>query len=148
MSSLKERESLLNKEVETIRDKIKAVPKKKEIKARADLLKAHIQSIYTNSTEFKNMGFEEKRKLCQFAFNGKDFEGNRSGVYVKKENDGSWSFEIKGILNDSDIKDYLPMDKEKANSILGIEDDKYNPFEVNTDGYESTELSLSRGDQP
>jgi len=125
MSQHKEREALLTDEMEKLKTEIESVPRKKEIKERADLLKAHIQSIYTNSIEFENMSFEEKRQLAQFAFSGQDYQGQRAGVYVRKDADG-WSFELKGILPDNSIIEYLPMDKEKQDILLGIEVNNIN----------------------
>jgi len=137
MSQHKEREALLTDEMEKLKTEIESVPRKKEIKERADLLKAHIQSIYTNSIEFENMSFEEKRQLAQFAFSGQDYQGQRAGVYVRKDVDG-WSFELKGILQDSSIVEYLPMEKWKENGILGIEEININ----NVDSYKSEQKTL------
>jgi len=143
MSEHKERETLLTDELDKLKTEIDSVPAKKEIKARADLIRATIQSIYSSPDEFESMSFDNKRKLAQLAFSGKDYQGQRAGVYVKKDVDG-WSFELKGILPDNSIIEYLPMDKEKQDILLGIEENN----KINTDSYNVEQKTLRRGDQP
>ena len=45
--------------------------------------------------------FEKKRKLIEYAFSGKDMDGNRLGVYVEKTDDPDkpWKFEVRAILD-------------------------------------------------
>ncbi len=143
MSVHKEREALLTDEREKLNNEIESVPDKKAIKARANLIRATIQSVYSSADELESMGFDDKRKLAQLAFSGKDYQGKRAGVYVSKD-DAGWSFELKGILPDSSIIEYLPMDKEKQNSILGIEENNI----INMDSYNVEQESLRSGDQP
>ena len=52
--------------------------------------------------------FEKQRKLIEYAFAGKDIDGNRLGVYVEKTDDPTrpWRFEIRAIL-DQVIEFYL-----------------------------------------
>jgi hypothetical protein len=45
------------------------------------------------------MSYEDRRYLMQLVFGGKDAEGKRLGVYVKKINE-QWIFTINGILLD------------------------------------------------
>jgi len=136
MSVHTERESLLSDELVKLKNEIESVPKEEEIIRTADLIRCHIESIYSNGIEFENMSFEEKRKLAQFAFSGRDYQGQRSGVYVRKDGN-EWSFEIKGVLLDSSILEYLPMNQEKANSILGIEEEHINITDRYIDEQES-----------
>ena len=72
------------------------------------------------------MSYENRRKLSQKAFAGKDAEGKRLGVYVKNTN-GKWTFTINGILN-ADVnyalwvnlkEGSLPMEKWEMVDILG-----------------------------
>jgi len=124
----RERESLLNKELEGINSKLRNIPSQKAIGMTADLLRREIESKYSSGLEFAEMNFDERRKLVQLAFSGgTDQDGNRAGVYILKDNEG-YSIEIKGVIPGTAIKDYLPMDPEKANILLGIEDDNCNPF--------------------
>jgi len=46
------------------------------------------------------MTFDDKRKLLQHIFSGTDQDGNRCGVYIKKDDPG-WLYEIRGnLMND------------------------------------------------
>jgi hypothetical protein len=66
------------------------------------------------------MSFEDKRKIVQTAFGGKDFEGNRCGVYVNKPDKAvePVTYEIKGVF--TDIQGQLPMPLKDAQQILGL----------------------------
>ena len=70
-----------------------------------------------------------KNRLLDLAERGALEEGDRAGVYIRKDNEAEWSFTIKGIFSGIDKRDFLPMEPWKANALLGIEDDNYNPFE-------------------
>ena len=50
-------------------------------------------------------------------------------MYIRKDGEDDWSFEIKGVIPGTTISDYLPMEPWRANGMLGIEDENYNPFE-------------------
>jgi DNA invertase Pin-like site-specific DNA recombinase len=128
MTINREREYLLNAEIDSINTKLENVPSEKVIKRKADLLKCTIESIYSSGLEFSRMSFEEKRKLIQIAFSGRDHDGSRAGVYIKKDGAAEWSFTIKGVFSGATISDYLPMQGWKANGMLGIEDDNFDPF--------------------
>ncbi|MDB4442096.1 recombinase family protein [bacterium] len=142
MDKLRDRESTLRVQLAEINQKLSNIPSKAEVGEKADLLKAHIQSIYTSGEEFAQMNFDERRKLVQMAFSGQNPDGTRPGVYVKKNGEDDWSFEIKGVFPGHTISDYLPMEPWKANVILGIEDDNYNPFS------REQQETLSSGHQP
>jgi hypothetical protein len=48
---------------------------------------------------YAKMTFDDKRKLLQSVFTGKDPDGNRCGVYIKKDNKDKkqpWLYEIRG----------------------------------------------------
>jgi site-specific DNA recombinase len=116
-------ERSLKEEIETIRLQLDAVPDEKIIKRDAEIARAHIRTICRNSTGFGKMEFEEKRKLCQFAFGGHDLDGKRLGVYVSKMNGKKnyWKFKIRGCA--WELEDNLPMPQYWSNALLGIEDD-------------------------
>ena len=79
------------------------------------------------------MTFDEKRQLVQMAFAGRDINGKRLGVYVKKSNEGQWSYEIRGIIHTTYINTEpacsgeLPMTESEAQVILGV-DTEYSDF--------------------
>jgi len=111
----REREYLLNSEIASIDTKFGNILSEKAINRTADLLKCTFESIYSSGLEFSRMSFEEKRQLVQLAFNGKDHDGYRAGVYIKKDGEAEWSFTIKDVFSWIAIRDYLPMEPWKAN---------------------------------
>jgi DNA invertase Pin-like site-specific DNA recombinase len=142
MRKLRDRESLLKDQLAIIKRRLDNIPSAEAVGQKADLLKAQIWSIYSSGLEFAEMNFDEKRKLVQLAFTGQDPDGIRPGVYIRKDGEDDWSFEIKGMIPGTTISDYLPMEPWRANYMLGIEDENYNPFEKH-------ELkSLRSGPQP
>jgi hypothetical protein len=133
---------LLKDQLAIIKRRLDNIPSAEAVGQKADLLKAQIWSIYSSGLEFAEMNFDEKRKLVQLAFTGQDPDGIRPGVYIRKDGEDDWSFEIKGMIPGTTISDYLPMEPWRANYMLGIEDENYNPFEKH-------ELkSLRSGPQP
>jgi len=129
MAGHREREYLLTSEMFGIKSKMESIPFENQIKYNAQIMRATIQSIYSSGMEFRRMSFDERRKLAQFAFNGKDQDGNRAGLYIRQDKEAEWSFTIKGIFSGVNEQDFLPMEPWKANALLGIEDHNYNPFE-------------------
>jgi len=129
MTRLRERESLLKDQIAGIKQKLCNIPSAETVGQKADLLKSHIESIYSSGLEFAEMDFDEKRKLLQLAFTGQDPDETRPGVYITKDGENDWSFEIKGVIPGTTIRDFLPLEAWRANEILGIEDENYNPFE-------------------
>jgi hypothetical protein len=82
------------------------------------------------------MSFDDKRKLLMTVFSGKDAEGKRLGVYVRKVND-TFHFTINGGFGN--ISGKLPMSKTEAQRILDIGTD-YNRLAKKSEGQE--ELTL------
>ncbi len=76
------------------------------------------------------MPFDNKRRLLQAVFDGKDAEGKRYGVYVSKI-DGEFRFRINGAFGE--ISHKFPISKKKAQDILGIEreyDPDFDPWRL------------------
>ena len=103
---------MLKDEIEKITPQVKNTPTKEQIASKARLIKRTLRGVYTREGRLKKMTFEDKRKLAQSAFGGKDVEGRRFGVYVNKPDiqGGSVAYEIKGILED--FQGQLPSKKE------------------------------------
>jgi site-specific DNA recombinase len=93
------------------------------------------------------MTFEQKRKMIQAAFSGKDVYGNRLGVFVKKNAEGQWTYEIKGLINvnssmaDPTFTGKLPMEIGEAQDILGIDKEFSNINPLEAIGEEVTKYS-------
>lgn len=67
------------------------------------------------------MTFQEKRKLFEKAFAGKDTEGKRLGIYARKSenSDRPMTFTIKGVLGE--IEGMLPLSRLELEEIMGPE---------------------------
>jgi len=101
MAKLKERESLLNDEEESLKAIIKNQPSEAEINQRSLGWKMMLNAKYTKtSNHLLEMSFEERRQLLQALFDGVDENGKRLGVYIKKLNNKKhpWYYEIRGNL--------------------------------------------------
>ena len=128
MDGIREREALLNEEIERIIPQIDNVPDEKMIKRKASLTKRTIEAIFGSYARLGKMSFQDQRKLVQSAFAGKDSQGHRLGVYVSK-NEGKISYTIKGAIGD--LAGKLPMTDQEIQKILGIESEvagDYDPF--------------------
>jgi len=90
----------LTVEIEIIRTKLKAIPDIKSTTMRAQLLLRQRESMLRTRGHMSKMTFDEKRKLLQIAFAGKDIDGKRYGVYVYKNKKGDWLYIIRGIFQD------------------------------------------------
>jgi hypothetical protein len=95
-SKLKEREMLLNSEIEQIQSKLRSVPTEEDISRAAQLMLRVKESYLQSEAHLKEMGFEDKRALLQSLFGGTDKDGKRYGVYVEKmKRKGLWVYTIK-----------------------------------------------------
>lgn len=101
MIRLKEREALLLAEIDIAKVKCATIPTKEEVKRKSTLLLRLMQGILRGQKHLKEMSFDNKRKLLQYAFAGKDADGKRFGVYLRKDPNGSWLYMIKGAFVDS-----------------------------------------------
>jgi len=86
-----------------------------------------IKRSYNTPDRLGEMNFEDKQEILQKAFGGKDDQGKRLGVYVKKDS----KYEINGgIIND--IEGEFPMALDEIQGLLNIEPDyageDYDPF--------------------
>jgi len=73
------------------------------------------------------MSFDDKRKLLQHAFSGKDAEGKRCGVYVSRTAEDRWVYTIKGVFNDRGIMrkiDHIGIAKKPSNQAECLDKDK------------------------
>jgi len=124
MAMLKERESLLSREIDILRTKLDSIPARQEIRIQAQRMHQVVRlramdRRYKSAEHFAEMSFKNKRFIVEQAFAGKDLEGNRLGVYVKQATgDGAkWSYTMKGILSDQ-ILGFLPMNKQEEDYLL------------------------------
>ena len=101
MDRLIDCESLLNSEKKSLLATIENQPTKDEINSRFKGWKRILKAQYEhNPDRLLNMSSDERRQLLQALFTGKDGNGQRFGVYVRKDagSDCPWIYEIKGSI--------------------------------------------------
>lgn len=115
---IRTRETLLKGEIEKITPQVENVPTEGQIRRKAKLIKRTLEGVFTRPGRLSKMSFEDKRKIVQSAFGGKDANGNRYGVYVHKPAKAGKpvTYEIKGVF--ADIHGLLPMSEKEAQKIL------------------------------
>ncbi len=83
------------------------IPDPKVINRKSKLSQKVLQMVINKqqATEINlnKMKWEEKRKLVQAIFGGKDINASRTGVYVRKNDKGVLEYEIRGCLLDDFI---------------------------------------------
>ena len=63
-----------------------------------------------------------REPLCELLFSGVDPDGKRAGVYIDKDEEGNWHYEIRGLV-DKQIAGQLPMSKLEIMDLLKIDSD-------------------------
>ena len=124
---LKEQQGKLEKKIAICEEKIENIPSPSEIKKRSkfiqQVLKRAATSHYSRGDHFLKMSWEDKRKLCELLFSGVDPDGKRAGVYIDKDDEGKWHYEIRGLI-DKEIAGQLPMSKIEIMDLLKIDSDE------------------------
>jgi site-specific DNA recombinase len=135
MSKLREREGLLQNEVEELTARIASVPSRERVTRDANSLAARfrkraIKGRYSDRDHFLKMPFDSQRRLVEHALSGRDSNGKKHGVYVERTEEG-WAFTIRGVLlNQTGIID---MSQEERDMLIGEEmgpDDVIDPDRV------------------
>ena len=73
-------------------------PTEEAIRQRAiNISKAVKRSVAKQVRARLEAKYQHERKLIESVFDGKDVEGKRLGVYIRKE-DGKWFYELRGNL--------------------------------------------------
>lgn len=102
MDKHRETEALFRSKVEIAIKKLENIPSEKNIKRRSGILFRIMQGILKRKKHLEEeMTFDDKRKLLQYAFGGKDADGKRCGVYIRKLDNSLWSYMINGLFYDS-----------------------------------------------
>ncbi len=120
MARLREREELLAGEAAMLDAQLVHVPNRKLIAENAALVHNVIKHVFKQPHHLLEMSYERKKELVQHAFDGKDTQGNRLGVYVKRNGDG-WQFTINGLLDQ--VVGHLPLSDEERRRLWPIDDD-------------------------
>jgi len=100
MTRLNERDAMLKAQIDINNIKCSSIPTKQEINRQAESLMRLRENILKSQGHLNEMSFEQKRKLLQYAFAGKDVDGKRFGVYLGKDPAGNFVYTIKGAFTD------------------------------------------------
>ncbi len=104
MEKHREREALLRSTIDARKSKLKSIPSEKDIKRRADfLLRLRQEFLKMKKHLDEEMTFDDKRRLLQYVFDGKDADGKRCGVYIRKADNDRWIYEINGLFHEKGI---------------------------------------------
>lgn len=98
MDDILAQENILKTEISKIEVRTENAPTKKQIQQHAALIKGMAKWVYSREDHLETMSWEKKRNLCEKIFAGKDAQGRRLGVYIKKEGRTERSYIIRGIL--------------------------------------------------
>jgi site-specific DNA recombinase len=98
MQDIRSRESSIKEEIGQINPQLSDMPTREEIKGRAKMIQRILSQVYRTPSRLKKMSFEERRGLVSSFFSGKDAQGHRLGVYVKRDKDGTIHYEIRGVF--------------------------------------------------
>lgn len=93
------RATVLDAEIEKLRDELSNTPSEKDIKRAAQNVSRAAKLAFAHK-RMKNIlenKYRDDRKLVESVFSGKDEHGKRLGVYVLKR-DGKWFYELRGNL--------------------------------------------------
>ncbi len=120
-------------ELEKIAIPLEKVPSTKRMIAAAQATQRYFADYYRDFGRLSDMSFEDKRKLIEHFFAGKDAEGMRLGVYVERSDKGQrrWKFTITGRLCQK--TGWFPMSLGEVQARTGVETEfvgeDYDPFQ-------------------
>jgi len=106
MDALKDSEATILPEMDKAKVKLQNVPSQEEIKMKTGLLLSLTKNILKSKKHLEEMTWEDKRKLLQSVFDGKDKEGRRLGVYLNMNEKDDQIYSINGLLGVS-LTDYV-----------------------------------------
>jgi site-specific DNA recombinase len=98
MIEIRKRDNSFKGELEKVTAELQSVPTIQQIKQKAALIRKQLQEYFDSPMHLARMTFEEKRKLISTFFAGRDLQGRRLGVYVRKTPDGI-KYVIRGIFD-------------------------------------------------
>lgn len=102
MNKIRERENALSLELNIIQQQLEHIPTKQFIDRKVRYISNFFTQLYKSHNALSGMSYENKRELVAQAFAGRDSEGRRRGVYVRKTNntDKPWEFTIRGVFGE------------------------------------------------
>jgi site-specific DNA recombinase len=122
MEKLKESETNILAEMDKAKTKLQNIPSQADIKAKSGLLLRLTKNILRSHKHLSQMTFDDKRKLLQSVFDGKDKDGKRLGIYLAKNKIGDQIYTINGIMGIS-LTDYVKSLSSESTDYMVEEDD-------------------------
>jgi seryl-tRNA synthetase len=99
IKEIRERLTAIETRLDQVAIQLSNRPDPEKVKRRSSMARKVMVDVAKSKTALRKMTWARKRKLINHAFDGKDDQGNRMGVFVKwNEGDQNWDFEIRGIL--------------------------------------------------
>ncbi|MCG2776943.1 MAG: recombinase family protein [Desulfobacterales bacterium] len=116
-----DRKSAIIKNIKADKAKLTSLPDLQELKQEAEQIRRALSLHYGSEEHFLEMSYDEKRQLLHFLFDGKDaMTGERYGIYVDRNPDGSFDYTISAKLffgirtfRNGEI-DAMPYEKQKG----------------------------------
>jgi len=125
MEDIKERADLIKERLNEINLELDNIPSKEWIGNRARVFLSARKNIAKSPKHLSKMSYDDIKKMVISALGGTDLQGNRLGVYVKKDasNIRVTFFTIKGMLPDLQVESKLPMHNLEYAELLDIDTD-------------------------
>lgn len=105
LTELFNNKEILTEEIEAITYQLKTIPSEAEIENRRQeirnqLAKRQQKSYFTSGHTLNDLSLDERQRLINLVFGGRDFEGKRYGVYLRKGKDNRYTFTAYGVMGD------------------------------------------------
>jgi len=123
MDEIRTEEEKTKEELGIIESQLGDLPTQAQIRKRSSMWKAVMKKAYGNYTGIEKMSYAYKRRLVELALSGIDLNGARYGVHVRKGEDDSITYIIKGNLPNLNFAGDLPVSDLELIDVLGIDDE-------------------------
>jgi DNA invertase Pin-like site-specific DNA recombinase len=115
-------------ELDSSKTKLASIPSKAAIVEKSVFTMQIIKKVLRSEKHLARMSFNDKRKLLQAVFDGKDTDGKRLGIYIGRNKKGAWIYTIRGIMGLS-LTDFVrKLEPTSPQDWMASED--YNEVEV------------------
>ncbi|MCF8307424.1 MAG: BREX-1 system adenine-specific DNA-methyltransferase PglX [Bacteroidales bacterium] len=122
LNSIREKESAKQNRIYAIDAELESIPDSNHVKKLSKLGKGVLlNSTKSNLKVLFDKPYEWKRNLVERAFQGKDSQGRRLGVYVDATRDKDVTFEINGIIENTFTA--LPLSDEYLIDTFSLDED-------------------------
>jgi hypothetical protein len=96
--SLTETKSKVTSELQEHRAKLRSMPDVQKVKAEAEQIRRQLLEHFSSEERMQQMGFDEKKQLLHWLFDGKDEKGTPYGIYISKTGYQKWDYFMYGRI--------------------------------------------------